>query len=283
MSTPYFSTREIANPSDRAKHSKAIVTNFPATDIPIGINMLDIYNNCNARIRACIDNVSQADSSYDRFIGQINLEAWGDTHLYAAGCTWLDASKHSLDFQFGRFSSGEIKGARATANKSIHLQFTRPYQVPPKVIVWLTALESDCNYNTRFKATAENITMNGFTLQVGTWWDTIIYKATTVSWIAVPSDNPIMTAGQLVTGKIQASSGFQKQITFDKPFKRIPRVMVAFNTLDISNAANMRLAAYPKDITTQGLTLVISTWADTVIHYCAAGYIAIDDAPASTI
>ncbi|EUC66905.1 H-type lectin domain protein, partial [Rhizoctonia solani AG-3 Rhs1AP] len=282
MSTPHFSTCEIANPSDRAKHFKAIITNFPATDIPIGINMLNIYNNCNPRIRAYIDNVSQADNNYDRFIGQINLDAWGDTQLYAAGCTWLDASKHSLDFQFGRFSGGEIKGTRAIVNKSIHLQFTRPYQVPPKVIIWLTALESDCNHNTRFNATAENITVNGFTLQVGTWWDTTIYKATTVSWIAVPSDNPIMTAGQLATAQIKALSGVQKQVAFDQSFKRILRVMVAFNKLDIGNSADMRLVAYPKDITAQGMTLVINTWADTTIHCCGVGWIAIDDAPASS-
>ncbi|KAL5638007.1 hypothetical protein ACGC1H_002319 [Rhizoctonia solani] len=281
MSTPDFSTREIANPSDRAKHFKTILTNFPAIDIPIGINMLDIHNKCNPRIRAYIDNISPVDNNYDRFIGRINLDAWSDTRLYAAGCTWLDASRHSLDVQFGRFSGGEMKPMRAVMTRSIDIQFARPYQVPPKVIIWLTTLDSDCRSNTRFNATAENVTANGFTLQVGTWWDTVIHDPTTVSWIAVPSDNSTMTAGQLVTKGIGASSGVQEKIVFDRPFKRVPRVMVAFHKLDIVNSANMRIATYPKDVTTQGMTLVINTWADTAICTCGVGYIAIDDAPAS--
>ncbi|KEP49693.1 H-type lectin domain protein [Rhizoctonia solani 123E] len=281
MSTPDFSTREIANPSDRAKHFKTILTNFPAIDIPIGINMLDIDNQFNPRIRAYIDNVSPVDNNYDRFIGRINLDAWSDTRLYAAGCTWLDASRHSLDVQFGRFSGSEMKAMRAIMTQSIDIQFTRPYQVPPKVIIWLTALDSDCRNNTRFHPTAENVTSNGFTLQIETWWDTIIHDPTTVSWIAVPSDNSTITAGRLVTGGIKASLGVQEKIVFDKPFKRIPRVMVAFNKLDISSSANIRLAAYPKDITTQGMELVINAWADTTIYSCGVGWIAIDDAPAS--
>ncbi|KDN34286.1 hypothetical protein RSAG8_12626, partial [Rhizoctonia solani AG-8 WAC10335] len=174
-----------------------------------------------------------------------------------------------------------MRAMRAVMTKSIDIQFTRPYQTPPKVITWLTTLESDCQSNTRFNAITENVTANGFTLHIKTWWDTVIHNATTVSWIAVPSDNPIMTAGQLVTKGFGASSGLQEKVTFDKPFKRIPRVMVAFSMLDIGNSANMRIAVYPKDITTQGMTLVINTWADAMIYTSAVGYIAIDDAPAS--
>ncbi|KAG8743343.1 hypothetical protein FRC11_013905 [Ceratobasidium sp. 423] len=280
MSTPEFSTNEIASASDRTKNFKAVITDFPATNFPIGINHLDIQQKCNPRIWAYADNVAPGDSNYDRFIGRINLDTWGETRLFAARCTWLDISKHSLDFQFGKFNSGKMNGEDATKTRSIDIQFTRPYPVPPKVVIWLTRLDSDCGRGTRLNAVAENITTNGFKLKVETWCNTILYDIM-VSWIAVPSDNSIMTAGRLVTPG-GPSSGCQQKIIFDKPFKRIPRVMVALNRIDIRNNADFRITAYPKDVTTQGMTLVIESWADTVIHSCAAGYIAIDDSPASS-
>ncbi|KAJ1301964.1 hypothetical protein OPQ81_000801 [Rhizoctonia solani] len=281
MSNPEFSTGEISNASERAKHFKVIVTNFPATDFPIGINLLDIWNNCNPRIRAYIDNVAPADSNYDKFIARINPDTWGDTRLYGARCTWFDISKHSLDFQFGRFNTGNMSGTNDDKAKSIDIQFTCLYQTPPKVVVWLTGLDSDCTRNMRLDTSAENITSDGFELTVNTWGDSIIYNAT-VSWISISSGNPLMTAGRLVTPYTGPSSGFQQKIIFDKPFKRVPHVMAALNKLDISNGANLRIAAYPKDITPQGMTLAIDTWYDSVIYSCGAGYIAIDDAPASS-
>lgn len=283
MSTPEFNTREIANPSDRAKHSKPIITNFPAADIPVGINMLDICHKCNPRIHAYIDNVSPADTNYDKFIGRINLDAWSDTRLFAAGCTWLDISKHSLDIQFGRFSTGGMNVTATTAKAvSIDIHFTRSYQVPPKVVIWLTTLDISGSYNTRLVTSVNNITTTGFKLKVETWDESVVYGAT-VSWIAVPSDNPIMTAGQLVSSYTGPSSGFQQKIVFDKPFKRVPRVMAAFNRLDTKCSINLRIKTYPKDITTEGMTLAIDTWDDSVIYPCGVAFIVIDDAPASKI
>ncbi|KAL5638008.1 hypothetical protein ACGC1H_002320 [Rhizoctonia solani] len=278
MSSPEFNTHKVANASDRSKNFKVVITDHPATNFPIGINMLDIKQKCNPRIRAYADNVSPADSNYDQFVGRINLETWGDTHVFGARCTWLDVSKHSLDFQFGKFSSGKMGGGQTTT-KSIDIQFTRPYHVPPKVVVWLTSFDSSYACFIRMNSYAENITINGFKLWIVTWGDSIIYN-TMVTWIAVPSDNPNMTAGLLVT-PCTASSGSQQKLIFDKPFKRAPRVMVALNKLDIQNTANLRITAHPKDITSQGMTLAIDGWSDTVIYSCGAGYIAIDDAPVS--
>ncbi|KAG8686492.1 hypothetical protein FRC11_008868 [Ceratobasidium sp. 423] len=281
MSDPEFSTDEVANASDRTKNFKVITTNFPATIFPIGINLLNIQKKCNPRIRAYVDNVAPADSNYSRFIGRINLDTWGDTRLIAAKCTWLDTSMHSLDFQFGSFSSGKMSGADATGSKTIDIQFTRPYQIPPKVVIWLTALESDCSTTTRLGTSVDNVTTTGFRLCVYTWYSSIVYDAT-VSWIAVPSDNPVMTAGRFMAAEAGPSKAFQQKLIFDKPFKRIPRVMAALNKLDINHNANLRIAAYPKDITTEGMTLVLETWDDSIIYAPAVGYIAIDDAPTSS-
>ncbi|KAH7322149.1 hypothetical protein B0J17DRAFT_684415 [Rhizoctonia solani] len=280
MSSPEFNTREFANASERAKNFKVVTTDFPATNFPIGINMLDIQHKCNPRIRAYADNIAPADSNYDRFIGRINLDTWGDTRLINAGCTWLDTSKHSLDFQFGRFSSGKMNGADTTKLKMTDIQFNRPYRVPPKVVLWLTAFESDCSKITRLQLTAENVTNTGFKLQVFTWLNSVVDDAA-VSWIAVPSDNAIMTAGQVMSTPSGPATGFQQQIKFERPFKNVPRVMVALNKIDVANNANLRITAYPKDITNEGMTLVLETWGGTTIYSCAMGYIAIEDISAS--
>ncbi|KAG8726058.1 hypothetical protein FRC11_000917, partial [Ceratobasidium sp. 423] len=90
-----------------------------------------------------------------------------------------------------------------------------------------------------------------------------------------------MTAGRFVAQQAGSSKALQQTLVFDKPFKRVPRVMAALNKLNINSSANLCIAAYPKDITTEGMTLVLETWDDTIIYAAAAGYIAIDDAPTS--
>lgn len=263
-----FSTSEIRSWHDpRSRNSKTFPTNYPADVFPIGIYMIDIGREHNVRLRAYADNIRPAEAgSYHQFKADFHLDAWADTQLFAAGCCWLDASIHSTDFQFGRYTTG-----RLYSETYRDILFEGQYSSDPKIVVWLSAIDIDKSNNTRIKAFATNVTKWGFRLRVSTWAKTTVHDAT-VSWIAVPSDRPNITAGQF-------NLGDEKRIKFgsDRHFTHPPRVLVALNKLDISKNSNLRIEAKAEDIKKDGMTLSITSWEDTFIYGAGLAYIAIQE------
>lgn len=238
---------------------------------------MDIKHGVNPRIKAYTDNVGPADSSFHRFKADFHLDTWGDgSRLYVGSCVWLDISKHSTDFQFGTFSTG-----RLNKDNVLDVQFKGwQFDSVPKIVTWLSGFDVDKSAISRIFVQATNVTTAGFKLHVGTWLNSIVYDAT-VAWIAVPSDRSNMTAGNFDPGVVQGKPGVQhsKKITFDKPFKRAPRVVVALNKIDISNNFSLRVLVSATDITTEGVTLNIAPWLDTVLYGAGLSYLAIEDLP----
>jgi hypothetical protein len=246
---------------------------FHDTSIPIGISSLDIDRNNNIRIKAFASNITS-----ERSKAAIHLDAWNDTILYSVGVTWLDICKHDRDFQYGTFSAGPL--SQSTDRASTYIMFEKPYASVPKIVVWLQELDIHKCGNWRVNAYAENVTTAGFTLNIITWANTILYKAT-ASWIAHSSTRSNITSGQFnITdirpwNKPQLQNG--KSITFDKKFERPPRVLVALNNFDIANNGNLRIKVLMKDITAQGMSLNIDSWADTTLFTAGVSYLAIQD------
>lgn len=261
-----FSTRELRVQS---QNFKTFTTNFPAGIFPIGINLIDIERGHNARLRAYADNVSPADSNFDKFKADFHLDTWSDSILHAAGCCWLDVSKHSRDFQFGSFQTGDL-----TNKEAVHdVRFKGQYGCVPKVVAWLSAFDIGIADESRLQAFASEVTTTGFKLRVITWGDSRVH-GTGISWIAVPYDRPNMTAGQFT---LQGPGGASTEITFDKRFTHTPRILVALNKLDTSRRFNLRVQVKAKNITKDGMTLSIETWSNTILHGAGAAYIAIEE------
>jgi hypothetical protein len=276
MSSNSFNINEVRFWRDpQPKNFKTFTTNHPAGHFPIGLNLIDIDKETNARLRAYVDHVSVADSNFNHFKADFHLDAWDDTRLYSARCSWLDVSQHSTDFQFGSFATGQLSRA-GTLSEVLEVKFKKPYKAIPKIVTWLTTLDVDCSKNTRIVALATDVTTTGFKLQVNTWHITIIHGAT-VSWIAVPSDRPNMTAGQFDYLHVGSPATYRTRIAFDKSFHHPPQVVVALNKLDIGNEANLRIAVQAADITAEGMMLCVDAWGDTLLHSVGCAYIAIEN------
>lgn len=263
-----FSTREVRV---QTQNFKTFTTSYPASIFPIGINLIDFRRERNVRLRAYSDNVSPADSDFDKFKADFHLDTWGDSVLYAAGCCWLDVSKHCRDFQFGSFQTGHLPDNATGA--VLDVKFEGQYGCVPKIVVWLNTIDMERTEEQRILALASDVTTKGFKLRVGTWGPSEVYDSR-VSWIAVPYDRPNMTAGQFTT---QGSGSASTEITFDKRFTHAPRVLVALNKIDASKNTNLRIQAKAENITKDGMTLSIETWSGTVLHGAGASWIAIEE------
>ncbi|MCK7528723.1 MAG: H-type lectin domain-containing protein [Ignavibacteriales bacterium] len=64
-------------------------------------------------------------------------------------------------------------GERVT---TLEVNFPKPYEVKPKVIVSVSQMDSDKGSNTRFNVEVLSISRDGFTIKVKTWADSKLFS-----------------------------------------------------------------------------------------------------------
>jgi len=64
-------------------------------------------------------------------------------------------------------------GSRAA---NFPITFAEKFSNPPNVVVAINMLDVSNGANTRVTVSAQNVTATGFTLQVSTWADTVLYS-----------------------------------------------------------------------------------------------------------
>ena len=237
--------------------------------LPHGIRELDEDKSANIRVKTTIENIAAASATY-------HVTSWADTTLYSGIVSSLNLAPNQLDFLTGEY----IRNLYADPNSpaSVRINFERPFVTPPKVVVFFNEFDLDRNRNWRLKTYTANIDVNGFTLNIETWADTILYSAQ-VCWIAYPEDREHIFSTSVNTQDVRAWDQPQlqqsKSITFGNvDFWKVPDVFIAWNEFDIGCNANFRLKSYVDGVTEGGLTWHIDTWADTVLYSAGANIIA---------
>ncbi|CAE6451216.1 unnamed protein product [Rhizoctonia solani] len=236
------------------ENSKEFTNNWPATNFPLGINYVDYDKSNNIRLKAYIDNVKFHEKD-NTFTSKCHLDAWGDSKMYSAGCTWL-----------GHFNDRDFQSGFADVNPKE--EYTT---------VDLTAFDLDKDKDWRIDVSATDITPKGCKLKFRVWGSTKAYwiKA---SWIAHPDDRSHIESGLFDTQEQRPwekpQHEHQKKVTFSKKFTRPPRVYCAISRIDETNKGNPRVKTYIKDTTAQGMNLRIDSWNDTVMYTTVAQWIA---------
>ncbi|EJD40747.1 zincin [Auricularia subglabra TFB-10046 SS5] len=137
------------------------------------------------------------------------------------------------------------------------ITFARPYAVPPKVILWMNALNMAKDKNWRFAATTENITATGFSVNLDTWSD----SAGVVSGTCHTNDvNSGYTAELTNSGRVDFPAG-----AFDRP-RRPPTVLIALNAIDSGTGRNMRAKLSADGLSVTGMNWHIDAWVDSLLY-----------------
>jgi hypothetical protein len=256
------------------------VTFWPPHDTPprvaVGLTELDISNAGNIRISASADRITNANMS-------VHLDAWADTSLYSAGCTWLEDRQDEFELQVGDFSTKELHPwNQPTATNSKWIQFPRAFSSAPKVIVWLKSVDMSKNFNWRVTAfPGKDVSTTGFTININTWADSILYSAD-ASWIAYVDapDKVKIHSGAVDTNQYrnwypaQLTNGAKVDFpagTFDRPPKT---VLMAVNMFDFDHRRNIRFRAFADTISEAGLKWHVDSWADSLVYGAGVSYIA---------
>lgn len=270
-----FTTDEI-RPRDEPvmPNSIMVTTPYPATHFPVGLTQLDYDRDRNIRIGAYFDSIKFIESS-QTFSAWIHLDAWFDSIMYSAGCTWLPISKPDRDFQHG---SVAIKPNQLVQK----ITFGQEYVSAPKVVVWLKGFDIERNANWHLSVNATYVTTRGFTLKGEVWGGTQLYgHGMKVAWIAYPASRPNIDSGRFHTSELREWRNVRhehsKTVTFDKGFGRAPRVYFALNRIDFTNNGNLSIKANVEGVTAQGMTLHLDSWGDAEMYSTEGQWIAIQD------
>ncbi|CAE6440734.1 unnamed protein product [Rhizoctonia solani] len=267
-----FNTNDIRDwTKPQLEHSKAFRNNFPSTNYPLGINFSDYDKSKNIRLKSYFDSV-EFNGKDDSFTSKCHLDAWYDSVMYAAGCTWFPIF-NDRDFQSGIAS---VKPSQEYT--TIDVKFENEYASAPKVVCWLRAFDLDKGGDWRIDVTPTDVTTKGCKLKFRVWGTTKAYWIE-ASWIAHPTDRSHIESGSFDTQEQRdwqkPQHEHQKKVTFSKKFTRPPVVYYAISRIDETNKGNLRVKAYVKDVTAQGMTCHLDSWHDTVMYTTVGQWIAI--------
>ena len=236
--------------------------------LPHGIRHLDVDND---RII-----VKSTIPFFTKDWASCHFTAWAGCKLYRGIENVFALAPCDLDFLTGEYMRYLWKDPSAPA--SVRIEFSRPFVTPPKVVVFFNRVEFNGDRNWRVVTTASDIDINGFTLKIETWSDTILNCAQTC-WIAYPEDRGQIFSTSVSTLDIRPSNQPQHQhsqeISFNSlEFLKKPSVFIALNYLDIDCKANLRIKVYVDGVTTTRLSWHIDSWDDTVLYAAGASIIA---------
>jgi hypothetical protein len=269
-----FNTMEVRPWNEpRAANSKEIPFARTVPGVALGLTALDVSHAANVRIKAYADHIT-----YQSF--QLHMDSWADTVLYSAGCSWLEVAPDDPTFQSGTFNTMEDHPWNQPQLKtSRKISFARPFSAPPKVVVWLNALDMSNAHNVRIKLSTSDVTAAGFTLHIDTWADSILYCGG-ATWIAFAADRHDVTCGSFNTQDVrpwnQPQHNHSKQLSFQGTrFAAPPRVLLGLDSLDFDSRRNLRVNLTADEITSSGMTWHLNSWSDTVMYSAGGSYLAI--------
>ncbi|KAI4185628.1 MAG: hypothetical protein LQ346_005851 [Caloplaca aetnensis] len=240
--------------------------------VPIGLTSLDIGHEHNIRLAATAADITREDFSS-------SLNAWGDTVLYGASLTYLEAGPGFEYLQTGTFNTTEVgKWQDHKSQNAKRINFAHPFQgQAPKVVLWLTTVDMDKDKNWRIKSYATDIDSKGFTVHIDSWDDTIMYQAG-LTWIAYPANQSNVASGTFSTEDIRPWSKPQHEntatIKFGTSFNKTPKLAMALSGFDYDCKKNLRLRLSTSAVTETAVTWHLQSWSDSTMYRASASYFA---------
>ena len=240
------------------------------TSLAYGLNWLNVDHGADIRVKAVISNIQQ-----DRFLAA--LESWEDTKLYAAGMTFLEVARFPF-LQVGAFNTEVVRPwNQPRAKTSKRIEFQVAFSSPPRVVCFFTSLHISNEHDLRAKVFPTDIDNNGFTINISTWSDTILYTGG-ATWLAYPSDQAKIASGRFSTVDIRPRNKPQAESSATKAwgiqFSRIPKVFMALDELNYQHAKNLRCRLSTSSVTPTGMTWHLQSWEDSVMYQSGASYFA---------
>ena len=154
------------------------------------------------------------------------------------------------------------------------LTFPHPFADRPRLIHGLREIDVKNDANIRVSSTLHNITRHSADCNIITWGDTTLWSAVADVIALTPADSDILIGEHMRSLWRNPNSPAFVRINLERPFPTPPIVVVFFNCIELDRSRNWRLKTTATDIDTDGFTLHIDTWWDTIFYAARVGWIA---------
>jgi hypothetical protein len=132
-------------------------------------------------------------------------------------------------------------------------------------------------YNLRVKTYPHKITTHGFEANLGGWNESIP-RVIGVNWLEIPANDPEFQCGTYSTSEERdwenARNINTRAVTFARPFRAPPKVVVWLNEFDLKFGHNWRVKVYATDVRHFGFTLHIDSCEDSVLYIGGVSWVA---------
>lgn len=245
-----------------------------APSVLLGIHRFDFNHLTPFRIDGRVESVTRDHADLTVF-------TWGDTvHHGDYRFSWLAVASDDPDLQHGTYEATHPR--RTPQPQTTHrINFDRPYDAPPKVVVWLHRLRIDSvDDRIRIAAHVEDVSQGGFTLHVDTRGGSIMLEAG-VSWLAHSPSRTDFTSGTYETKDVHPDTSPRQKTSGHVGFDhaqfhyRPTSVFTALREFDISKTTNPRLSLSTDKVTETGMDWHIDTWSDTTLYSAGVSFIAL--------
>ncbi|KAK3356388.1 hypothetical protein B0T25DRAFT_536663 [Lasiosphaeria hispida] len=180
----------------------------------------------------------------------VQVSTTQDTSISEVAGQWMAVPSQppswTTDYQTGHFGilSARERADTGYTNTAGDVVFARRYATAPRVVVWITAFDFGVGATWRLNAFPTNIRGRGFTVNVNTWSNTVLYSAN-VSWVAWPAEDKSVIGNywhpQVArlngTGDDVEMAGFGNTsfVSFDKGVSRrmFPELLMGFSQFDV--------------------------------------------------
>ncbi|KAL7657417.1 hypothetical protein ACMYSQ_003600 [Aspergillus niger] len=271
-----FNTMEIDRPEKvetiQKHHEKKQCFNQTQSDssnIITGINWVSFRPHSRIRLDANI-------VEHDQKKGIASIRVWSESPMYSAGMNWFEMGSRFPFVQHGVFNCHDLQGK----GKSKTITFSTPFSEPPRVVCLIKSLDLDGENNWRFRASPTKITAKGFKVNAEAWHNSTLYEANVV-WVAHPADRSNVASGGVDATNSRPWWKPQQdnsvEVTFDKPFLKVPRVVLGFHTFDYDSGKCLNSRASVSLVTQTGFHCHIQAWGDSIMHRAGVSYLAWED------
>lgn len=144
---------------------------------------------------------------------------------------------------------------------------------PPSCAIALTGMDLSNQKNIRVVAKQEH-SSEFVKVNLATWDNSVLYSAS-ASWLELNDEHEGWQHGSYnIRDYGKAKKENWRRVSFEKTFKAPPKVVVFLSEVDMDCWRNWRLRAFATDITENGFTIHIDTWADSILYGASATWVA---------
>jgi FtsZ-binding cell division protein ZapB len=186
--------------------------------------------------------------------------------------------KKPLDLVIGSFHTDDIRPRNQPEQKCPkEIIFETPYpEKPSGVLLGLTDIDVANGEHVRIYSYTSNIRSDRFTVHLDTW-EVANLHGCGCAWLAIAADHdPDLRFGAVAWDQpwTTVMERFARKVSFENEYPFPPVVVVWLSALAMDKRTNWRVKTYASQVTTDGFTLHIDTWGDSLLYGAESTWLA---------